>query len=427
MFTIAIISQLTQIVRSAVELLGRCTILLIAELSHAKHFRGSALNSHLALTSLRARALLLGLTLSLGVLFLLVPVHAQTISVSNLQYSSTSVLGRQMTVTFTVSYEGASVGNYLVAAVWDVQANSYAPGSTINSNPDSCPQTTGSYSWAAACVYAISDLQGSETVSFALVILSPGTYRFLALAGLEDKNSKVIAHTPNEQTTGNPNLFSVSVIDKFTLAVSLPDQVSVTIDGVQEGPGSIGLQMFTGTHYISVPDIVQLNPTSRLKFKGWSDGSNQTSRTFDLESDAEIVATYVTQYSVSATTDSTLQSGWYNQGTVLQFTVNNTQLANNYRLLLGGFEGWYNNGELIATSPSASLTIVGPLTLSDRWNYLPYIPALLVGVIVTVTMFFARRRTIPGRRLPLLKTSSRKRSKKRTRKTRLRRRLKSRK
>ncbi len=332
-----------------------------------------------------------------------------------------------MTVTFTVSYDGASVGNYLVAGIWDVQANSFAFGSTISSNPYSCPQTTGSYSWAAACVYAISDLQGSETVSFSLVILSPGNYRFLALAGLEDKNSKVIVRTPNEQTTGNPNVFSVSVIDKFTLAVSLPDQVSVTLDGVREGPGSIGLQMFTGTHYISVPDIVQLNPTSRLKFKGWSDGSNQATRTFDLESDSEIAATYVTQYLVTATTDSTLQSGWYNQGTVLQFTVNNTQLVNNYRLLLGGFDGWYNNGELIAISPSASLTIEGPLTVSGRWNYLPYIPLLLIGVIVAIILFFARRRTVPARRSPLLKTSSRRRSSERTRKTRSRRRPKSRK
>lgn len=195
----------------------------------------------------------------------------------------------------------------------------------------------------------------------------------------------------------------------FTLGVSVPNQVSVTIDGTQSA-GSTSLQLSPGVHTISVPDIVQIDSTSRLKFNGWSDGSTQLMRSFDLESDTEISATYVTQYLVNATSDSTLQSGWYDQGTVVQFTVNNTQLVNQYRLLVGGFSGWYNNGQLIANSASTLLTVNGPVNLTDSWNYLPVLIPLLIVVIVAVILFFARRGTIPTPRLPELKMSRPKRS-----------------
>ena len=400
-------------------LLGFCPEVRGYFLRHINRYRGCREISHLALTSLRARFFLLGLILSLSVFYVLAPVYAQTVSVSNLQYSSTSILGKQITVSFTVNYGGASVGDILLVSVWDIQTNSYAPGSTVSSNPSSCPQATGTYSWAATCDYFISDLQGSETVSFALAINSVGTYQFLAYGFLADSTgTKMIASTPLEHAASNPTLFSISVIDKFTLTVDVPDKVSVTLDGAQEDSGYISLQLYPGSHTISVPDMVQIDSTSRLKFSGWLDGSKQTTRTFSLEYDTNFGATYVTQYLVNATADSTLQSGWYDQGTVLQFTVDNTPLVNKYRLLVGGFDGWYNGGQLIAKSPSASLTIDGPVNLSDRWNYLPYLPPVLIVAVVGVILFFARRGSIPTPRLPELKMLRRKRLRKRTRRSR---------
>ena len=198
--------------------------------------------------------------------------------------------------------------------------------------------------------------------------------------------------------------------------ISAPSQVMVTLDGVQQGAGSIAVQLSPGMHSISVPDIVQLDSTSRLKFNGWSDGSTQLTRIFDLESDTDIAATYLTQYLVNATSDSTLQSGWYDQGTVLKLNVSN-QLVNNYRLVLAGFDGWYNGAQLISKSPSASLAVEGPVTLSARWNYLPYLPPMLIIVAVAAVLFFARRGSIPAPRLPELKMFSRKRTRKRTKRS----------
>jgi ribosomal protein L40E len=282
-------------------------------------------------------------------------------------------------------------------SVFDIQTNSYASGSTINSNPDSCTQATGTYSSDAVCGYTLSNPQGSERVSFNLAINSAGNYQFLAVAALGDSSGNILAHTSYAKSVDNPNVFSVSVIDKFTLTVSFPSQVSMTLDGVQQAAGSISVQLSPGTHTISAPPIVQLGSSSRLRFNGWSDGSNQTTRTFDLESDTQLTVTYVTQYMVSAATDSTLTSGWYDSGATLQLSVDQSQPLNSYRVLLGGFNGWYNGDQMVSSSPSTTVTVTGPLNLSARWNVLPYIPPVLLIAAITGAVLFLRRRKTGSR------------------------------
>jgi len=364
---------------------------------------------------LRRHCFLLSLLLLVACVYLVVPVYAQTISMSNLQYPSTILLNKQLTVSYTVSYADANVGDYLVAGIFEPNTSGgwqFALGSTLDSSPDNCRQVaTSPYNGDAACEYTLSSLQGSETVSFSLTEDTIGTYQFNAFAGIEDQNFNVLAGTDRTQ-----NEFSISIFNQFTLTVDVPSQVPVTLDGAQQGTGSFGLQLSPGSHAVSVPSVVQLDSTSRLKFNGWSDGSTQLTRTFDLESDTEITATYVTQYLVNATSDSTLQSGWYDQGTVLQLHVTN-QLVNNYRLFTGGFDGWYNGNQLISKSPSASLTVSGPVNLSDRWNYLPYLPLVLIVAVVAVILFFAKRGTITTPRLPELKSLRPKRSRRRMRRS----------
>ena len=369
-----------------------------------------------ALSTLRMRILLLVLMLFVGAVCFVVPVYAQTISISNLQYPSAIVVNKQLTVSFTISYSGANSQDYVAAGIFLSPQSSYANGNVISSTPQTCqPDTTNSYD--AFCQFKAGDNQGSEDVVFSLSDTSTGTSSFYVIAILR-YSSTACSSTSNlcvDAYSGNEP-FSVSIIDKFTLSISAPSQVMVTLDGVQQGAGSTALQLSPGMHSISVPDIVQLDSTSRLKFNGWSDGSTQLTRIFDLESDTDIAATYLTQYLVNATSDSTLQSGWYDQGTVLKLNVSN-QLVNNYRLVLAGFDGWYNGAQLISKSPSASLAVEGPVTLSARWNYLPYLPPMLIIVAVAAVLFFARRGSIPAPRLPELKMFSRKRTRKRTKRS----------
>jgi hypothetical protein len=338
------------------------------------------------------------------------------VNISNLQYPTTVGLGK-LVVSFTVDYSGITAGSdYLVAGVTNSARTEWIAGSVITSNPDNCPPNTGTDALTASCAYQPAQAQGSENLAFSVTLNSTGTYSFSTAALIQYPGCSASGSWCTAAYQ-NSNPFSITLVDKFTLTVSIPDQVSVTLDGVPQGVGSTSSQLSPGTHVISIPDIVQLDSTSRLKFNGWSDGSNQTTKTFNLEKDSEIDATYVTQYLVTSTTDSTLQSGWYDRGTLVQFTVDNTQLVNEYRLLLGGFDGWYNASQLMTKSPSASFPVDGPLNLSDKWNYLPYIPPVLIVAIVAVILFFARRGNIPTPELPKLKMLRPNRSRKRTRRS----------
>jgi hypothetical protein len=343
------------------------------------------------------------------VLYLVVPVYAQTISVSNPIYPSRAVLGKDVDVSFTVNWSGVPTDDSILAGVADVSHEYWVNGSMVSSSSNICQANT-KHNWAD-CYILSPGSDGSSTIGFSLDIGQTGLYSYITYAEiLYSCSSGVCGYANSESST-----FSILVIEQFTLTVGVPSQVQLNLDGVPQSAGSFALQLSPGVHAMSVPDIVQIDSTSRLRFNGWSDGSNQTTRTFDLESDTELAATYVTQYLVTATVDSTLQSGWYDQGTVAEFTVNNTQLGTSYGLLVGGFDGWYKNGQLLSKSPSASITINGPVSLNDKWNYLPYLPPLLIVVIVGVILFF--RGNIPPQRLPELKMPRPKRSRIRTRRS----------
>ncbi|MGA2971086.1 MAG: zinc ribbon domain-containing protein [Candidatus Bathyarchaeia archaeon] len=345
---------------------------------------------------MRARFLLLALILSLSGSCLLVPVYAQTVSVSNLQYSSTSILGKQVTVSFTVNYQGATVGYLLLAAVWDVAANTFASGSAVSSDPVGCQQAPASYSLTAGCGYVLSNLQGSDVVSFALRIASVGTYRFSAVAVLEDAQSKVLAFTPYSD-----NEFSISIVDKFTLTVSTPSQVSVTVDGVQEGTGFTSLKLLPGSHAISVPAMVQVDNSTRLRFDHWEDGSTDMTRTLDLQDDTTLTANYITQYRLNLVSQGNATgSGWYDSGTIASFSVPSRSQV------IWVFQGWYEVGSLVTSSNNGSITMDAPHTLVARWG-LDYI--LLVGVI-GVLVGIAVGLAYFGKKLPFLAKPSRKRA-----------------
>lgn len=355
---------------------------------------------------LQRRSLLLLLLVSVAYAWLLVPVHgAQTISISNLQYPSTISVNKPLTVSYMISYSGANLseyqnGEYIGAGIalstqppnnhssFVFSSYFFAEGFPVSSSPEDCEQLKGmaTENNTAACFFRLTDTQGSENVTFSLTDNSTGTFSFIARAVLMSYGGKICSNDYNmcvdAEATGQP--FSISVLNRFTLTVNVPEQVSITLDSIQQtSPGSIAPQLSPGTHEISIPNIVQLNSTSRLKFDGWSDGSNQSTRTFDLERDSGMTAIYVTQYYVSARSDSTLESGWYDSGTLVEFGVNQTQLWNNYRVITGGFDGWYSNGgQLISESQSSSIKIDGPVSLVARWNYYPYFPPLIILIIV---------------------------------------------
>ncbi len=354
---------------------------------------------------LRERSFLLTLLLGLGFLSLAVPVHASpAISISNFQFPSTVIFNKPITASYTVDYSGAVIfKEWLSAAILDSPQKSLAVGSILNSSPNNCQQFTGTtitYS-EAGCYFYINASQGSENVAFSLTISSVGTYSFIARAVLNSYSTSGCSFEYSTATNvcidadAGDTPFSVSVIDKFTLTVSVPDKITVTLDGVQENPGYVTSQLNPGSHTISVPNIVQIDSTSRLRFDGWVDGQKQTTRTFDLEDDTNFGATYVIQYrlSLASTQMNATGAGWYDADSVATFSL----LSNRYQFFWV-FEGWYENVTLVTSSPSGSITMNGPHTFAARWG-LDY---ALLGSIVGAVAVLALGLAYYARKLPKL-------------------------
>ena len=66
--------------------------------------------------------------------------------------------------------------------------------------------------------------------------------------------------------------FTLHVIDTANLRITLPTSVHAKIDGVDSGQGDFQLSLKTGSHSISIPQIVPIDDASRQVFNSWSDG-----------------------------------------------------------------------------------------------------------------------------------------------------------
>jgi hypothetical protein len=187
--------------------------------------------------------------------------------------------------------------------------------------------------------------------------------------------------------TAGSQPISFSVIDKYTLTVNVPSSITTTLDGVPQGGGNLVVQLSPGTHAISVPDIVQLDSNSRIKFSSWSDGSTQLTRIFDLESDAQITANYITQYRLTLLTSEGVATGdeWTDSGSTAKFAVSASISMNGTIGLLGGkydFQGWYERTSLITLHNNGSILMNSPHTLTAKWSANYTQPALIFGLIM---------------------------------------------
>lgn len=327
-------------------------------------------------------------------------VHAQSTSISNLQNPSHVILGTpsasEIKVEYTVTYSGAGYGYNLAFYIWDVDRVSFATGSGT-STPDSCVQP---HPDAFCDIVRGVQSSGEEQVRFLLKLASPGTYHLEAKAVLFDPSNNLLRQSASSVE------FSILVTDKLSLTVRAPDAVSVTVDGAKQEKGNLFLDVHPGTHTISVPDTVQVDDTTRLRFEGWKDGSTQTTRTEDFQDDATFEAVYIKQYSLTLESSqaSATGAGWCDEGSSAQFSVPTTQAMSGVFGILGGkwiFQGWYEEQKLVSTSSSASITMDEPHHLTADWSAdytLPIAILAVVAVVVAVGVIFAyrRRRTTPA-------------------------------
>jgi hypothetical protein len=137
--------------------------------------------------------------LALAVVLVLTPlVTAQTTSITSVQAPSTASLGSDVTVTVALTYDAGIGGMYLLASIYDADANTYANG-TATSAQNTCGQNSGQFTYSAVCGYALPASSGSDVVTFHLRLDVAKTYNLGASAFLGDVNYKPISDSVSVQ------------------------------------------------------------------------------------------------------------------------------------------------------------------------------------------------------------------------------------
>lgn len=325
------------------------------------------------------------------VLFCAVPiVHAQSaasIQMQNLSYPTQRVTTPTAPVSFDITFSGVGKGDILYAEIWDFDFGQFAAGTVTGTSEGCIP----GYSGRALCGWRLNETSGSEHIVFQLQISNHARiYDLGAIIGLGNSTGQVI---PNSVITQR---FVIKGGTILTLNITVLDNVSVTIDGKQQPPGSVSVDLAPGVHSISVPNMTSLNNSTRLVFGGWNDASMQLNRTDDLEVDTVLAAEYIQQYKLTLISPvNATGAGWYYEGSVVQISVP-PQFSPGLTGILGAkmvFEGWFENGQLKITSNNATLQMNSPHTLTAEWTTDYTIPiAITIALIAVIVIVVALRR-----------------------------------
>lgn len=184
--------------------------------------------------------------------------------------------------------------------------------------------------------------------------------------------------------------------------------VYVTVDGVKYASSQLPaklISMIGSTHTLAIDSPIQGAAGVQYIFVQWSDGSTDTSRSLTVTQDTTLTAKYKTQYQLTVVSDlgSPQGSGWYDAGTQAAFSVSSPQPETGFMGTLGGktvFQGW--SGDSNAASPSATISMDGPKTVTATWttdNTQPYmvlagIAAVIVIVAALAIFIFMRRKKV---------------------------------
>jgi hypothetical protein len=184
--------------------------------------------------------------------------------------------------------------------------------------------------------------------------------------------------------------FSITAGNTYELTVTTTyptTPVTVTVDGsiLVSNP----IELTPGAHSVSVPPIVQVDNVTRLKFDHWNDGSTQPTKSVNVQSDITMEATFTKQYSLTLVSPSVnaTGSGWYNEGSTSSFSVPSSIPAQGFLGAIGGksvFQGWYENGQLKATSSTGTILMSSAHSLVAEWRT-DYTTPIIVIVIILAT------------------------------------------
>lgn len=313
-------------------------------------------------------------------------VVAQTTAITDVTYVKTALYDIDTETTIpplilnaTVSYADAKPGYYLAVGVFDLDDGNLVDG-LGSSRPQSCFSTTQ----LAGCIVPLTNLQGAENVQFWLSH-PRGVWNLALVAAILDHAHDPITNSYSDYT------FTINVRTALTLHVNVPNHVPVNVDGVN-GSGSIQLVLAAGNHSLSVPEFVQIDNVTRLKFSSWSDGSTDTNRSVELNRDITLNAKYITQYRLQMITPVTVGgAGWYDDGSNVTLAVQSTSVPiGGFLGTLGGkwiFQSWLQDEHTISNSPTLLVTMNSPRVIRAAWRPDLRLPLSILALITTLAVF----------------------------------------
>jgi hypothetical protein len=158
----------------------------------------------------------------------------------------------------------------------------------------------------------------------------------------------------------------VTNFSALIIETSYPD-IGFSFDGTQYTTNSTGfmaIQTTLGQHFIQIQPFIYLSNTSRLRFVGWEDFTNATSRQIQLAGDSTINIAYVQQYllQVSSPYGQASGSGWYDTNSSATALVQPAVL-NSPPVI---FSHWATDQNL--SQASALVRVTAPQMVSAVWS-----------------------------------------------------------
>ena len=330
---------------------------------------------------------------------------AQTTKIYQVVHPPADIAGSQdpIPVTATVYYNDTTPGYQLVVGILDAGATprSIVPG-IVTASTDPC---LNQGELGAICAIKIPAVSGVEHIEFQIGGIfgekhGPGMWHLNITSALLDEQANLIPHSTSS------TIFSID-LTPVTLDVIVPGSVAVSVDGVKQVPGPAAVGVALGQHNITVPALVQVDPTTRLRFDHWSDGFFGTIHTVIVTGNVSVEAVYVTQNLLIIVVggENATGSGWYDADTVATFSANQYEPITGLLGAMGArvsFQGWYENGQLITNSPNGTISMDKPHTLSGVWQVDYTVPGgIILGTVAAIVMAYLvvrRRKTKPARR-----------------------------
>jgi hypothetical protein len=321
-----------------------------------------------------------------------VDAASQTTTVYQITSPTSSVAGSEnpLPVTVSIYYNNTVAGNQLVVGVLDADLSPQriVPGVVISSTNPCVNQPEP----AALCAMTVPMSSGVERIDFQIGGIfggrrMPGFWDLNVTSALFDRQNNLIPGSVSSK------LFRIN-LTPVALNVNVPSNVIVSVDGLSQPAGPVSMGVALGQHNITVPQLVNVTQYTRLRFDHWSDGYPSTLRTIVVTNSTTLQADYVTQnlLTLIGVQGNAAVSNWYDADNNATFSTNQYQSIPG---LLGAFsarfslQGWYENGQLLTSSPTGTISMDKPHTLTAVWQVDYSIPAAItLGIVAAVIIGF---------------------------------------